>query len=75
MSTLRYCIAAFFCLLVVFSWFFFFRNELRRWWIERGPRKQLAREMALERKQEQDRLRDELASKYLPPGTDGAAKP
>jgi hypothetical protein len=61
--------------LVTFAWVYFLRNEIRQWWIERKPRQRLKREMAEERQREMARLRDELASKYLPPGTDGAAKP
>ena len=55
--------------MVVFTWTYFLREDIRRWLRERGPRQQLAREAAQERQQELDRLRDELASKYLPPGS------
>jgi hypothetical protein len=57
---------------VAFSWVYFFRRDIRRWWIERGPRRQIAAEAAAERQAELERLREELAAKYLEPG---AAKP
>jgi hypothetical protein len=55
--------------MVVFTWVYFLREDIGRWLRERGPRRQLAREAAQERQQELARLRDELASKYLPPGS------
>ncbi len=64
--------AILFVLLVVFAWAWFFWTDIRRWLRERGPRRQLAQEIAREREAELQRLRDELAAKYL---TDSAAKP
>jgi hypothetical protein len=72
MNPVRLGFQLLFIALVLFAWAWFFRKNLRRWWYERGPRKQLAREAAQEREAELTRLRDELAAKYL---GDGAAKP
>jgi hypothetical protein len=60
-----------FVVLVAITWWYFFRNDIARYFREFGPRRQLAREMAQEREAELQRLRDELAAKYL---ADGAAK-
>jgi hypothetical protein len=68
MTTLQICTASVVLLLGIFTWVYYFRNDVRRWYIERGPRRQLEREAALEREKELTRLRDELAAKYLPPG-------
>lgn len=57
-----------FIFLILFSWAYYFWGEIKRRWRERGPRRQIAREAAREREAELARLRDELASKYLPPG-------
>jgi hypothetical protein len=63
---------ALFFLFVMVAWAWFFRAGIARWRRERGPRRQLARELAREREAELTRLRDELAEKYL---TGSAAKP
>jgi hypothetical protein len=60
--------AGVFVLLCVFAWVYYLRNDIARWYRERGPRRQMEREAALQREQELTRLRDELAAKYLPPG-------
>jgi hypothetical protein len=54
-----------FVLLVVVTWWYYFRREIVKYFRERGPRRQLAREMAHEREAELKRLRDELAAKYI----------
>ncbi len=48
-----------------FTWLYYFGDSIARWWRERGPRQQIAREAAQEREAELARLRDELAAKYL----------
>jgi hypothetical protein len=62
-----YAAAGAFFLMVAFCWIFYFRYDIRRWWVSRGPRRQLAMELAAEREAELERLRDELAAKYLDP--------
>ncbi len=59
---------AVFALCIAFTYGWFFRTDLMRWWRERGPRRQIAREAAAERETELARLRDELAAKYLAGG-------
>ena len=54
--------------MVVFSYLYYFRADVVRWRRERGPRRQIARELAAEREQELKRLHDELAEKYLRAG-------
>jgi len=54
------------------TYLLFFRRDIARWWRERGPRRQLAREAAAAREAELARLRDELAAKYL---ADDQARP
>jgi hypothetical protein len=61
-------VAAFFFAMLLFAWGFYFRRDLNRWWVERGPRRRLAQEAAREREAELARLREELAGKYLRPG-------
>ncbi len=61
-------ISGVFLALMAFAWGYYFRRDMLRWWLERGPRRQLAREAAREREAELARLRDELAGKYLRPG-------
>jgi hypothetical protein len=68
MTGLQIISAAAFFVLMAFAWTFFFRRDIRLWWRERGPRRQLAIEAAREREAELARLRDELAGKYLRPG-------
>jgi len=63
-----YAAAGLFFVMVAFSWVYFFRREIWRWWISRGPRRQMRMEIAAARQAELDRLRDELAAKYLDPG-------
>lgn len=69
MSTLQISGASAFFLMIAFCWVFYFRRDMYRWWKERGPRRLMAEEAAREREAELQRLRDELASKYLPPQT------
>ena len=77
MTSFGYWCAGVFFVFVAFCWVYYFRADIRRWWYERGPRRELAREAAQERQAELQRLRDELASKYLasdaqkPPGQRG----
>jgi F0F1-type ATP synthase membrane subunit b/b' len=73
MNGVDYGFAAAFVVFVVFCWIYYFRGDIRRWWDERGPRRELAREAARERQEEVQRLRDELASKYL--SSDGRKPP
>jgi hypothetical protein len=54
-----------FVFLVASTWWYFFRRDISRFFREFGPRRQLAKEMAQEREAELQRLRDELAAKYL----------
>ena len=65
MSMLGFGFFLLFVFLVVVTWWYFFRREIAKYFRERGPRRQLAREMAQEREVELQRLRDELAAKYL----------
>jgi len=60
-----------FVVMVAVTWWYFFRYDIVRYFREYGPRRQLAKEMAREREAELQRLRDELAAKYL---ADTAAK-
>ena len=68
MSPIGYASAVIFVLLIVSAWLFYLRHDIRRWFRERGPRRQMEREDAEKRQQEVDRLREELAAKYLAPG-------
>ncbi len=63
----QYVYAALFFGMVAFCWIYFLRRDIYRWWIERGPRRQMAMEAAAERQAELARLREELAAKYLDP--------
>jgi hypothetical protein len=72
MNLIQITAASAFILLMGFAWYHYFRRDIHKWFAERGPRRQLALEAALERQREMDRLRDELAAKYLEPS---AAKP
>jgi len=76
MNGLQIAAAAAFFLTIAFCWVFYFSGEIRRWWRERGPRRKLALAAAIEREAELARMREELASKYLPPnvGTPPAAE-
>jgi len=65
MNGIQIAAASAFAALIAFCWVWYFRKDIRIWWVERGPRRQLEAEAAVERQQEVQRLRDELASKYL----------
>jgi hypothetical protein len=69
MTTFRDSLIALILVCLAFTYAWYFRHDLRRWWIERQPRRQLEREAAAEREAELARLRDELADKYLPEPT------
>jgi hypothetical protein len=67
MNGIQTVAAVAFGVMIAFCWLYYFRHNIFGWWRERGPRRQLAQEAAQQREEELTRLREELASKYLPP--------
>lgn len=59
--------AIFFVVAIAFAWIYYFREDIQQWWRERGPRRRMIAEEQAARRQEMERLREELANKYLTP--------